>query len=56
MYAYLVAFSAMLFSALSALTLFTAVRHFDPPEAPAPPAARAAQVAASGAVTSHEAA
>jgi hypothetical protein len=29
---YVVAVSAMLFSALSALTLFYAIRHFDPPE------------------------
>jgi hypothetical protein len=29
---YLVAFSAMLFAALSALTLFTFVGHLDPPE------------------------
>jgi hypothetical protein len=33
MLAYLVAISAMLFAGLSALTLFHAVRHFDPPEA-----------------------
>ena len=33
--AYLVAISAMLFSGLSALTLITTVKHFDPPDAPA---------------------
>ena len=32
---YLVAFAAMLFSGLSALTLIFAVNHFDPPETPA---------------------
>jgi hypothetical protein len=32
--AYLVAISAMLFSALSALTLITAVKHLDPPTSP----------------------
>ena len=32
--AYLVAISAMLFSALSALTLINTVRHLDPPDAP----------------------
>jgi hypothetical protein len=29
---YLVAFSAMVFAALSAFTLITTVNHFDPPE------------------------
>lgn len=32
--AYIMAFAAMLFSGLSALALFAAVRRFDPPEAP----------------------
>jgi hypothetical protein len=32
--AYLVAFTAMLISGLSALTLIFAVNHFDPPETP----------------------
>jgi prenyltransferase beta subunit len=32
--AYLVAISAMLFCALSALTLIHTVKHLDPPEAP----------------------
>jgi hypothetical protein len=32
--AYLVAISAMLFSALSALTLINAVKHLDPPAGP----------------------
>jgi hypothetical protein len=31
---YLVAFTAMLISGFSALTLIFAVKHFDPPEAP----------------------
>ncbi len=31
---YLVAFSTMLFAAISALTLSYTVRHFDPPEMP----------------------
>ena len=35
--AYVVAVSAMLFSALSALTLFRTVEHFDPPEASSSP-------------------
>jgi hypothetical protein len=34
---YVVAVCAMLFSGLSALTLFYAVRHFDPPETPRSP-------------------
>lgn len=33
---YLVAFTAMIFSGLSALTLIFAVKHFDPPETPSP--------------------
>jgi hypothetical protein len=41
---YVMSISAMLFSGLSALTLFWAVRHFDPPEADSStePAAKAA--------------
>lgn len=35
---YLVAFSAMLLAAVSAVTLITVVRHFDPPETPPAPA------------------
>jgi hypothetical protein len=35
--AYIMAFAAMGFAALSAKTLFTAVDHFDPPETPAAP-------------------
>jgi len=31
---YLVAFSAMLFAATSAIALFRAIDHFDPPEVP----------------------
>jgi hypothetical protein len=37
---YLVAFGAMLFSAISALTLIYTIGHLDPPEAPQPKAAR----------------
>lgn len=38
--AYLVAISAMLFAALSALALISTVKHLDPPEAPPAPPAR----------------
>jgi hypothetical protein len=37
---YLVAFGAMLFSAISALTLFYTIGRFNPPEAPQSKAAR----------------
>jgi hypothetical protein len=35
--AYVVAFGAMLFAGLSALTLITVVKHLDPPQRPAAP-------------------
>jgi hypothetical protein len=45
--AYVVAVGAMLFAALSALTLMTVVKHLDPPEpADAPPARRPEKIPA----------
>ena len=41
--AYVVAVGAMLFAALSALVLITAVRHLDPPERAAEPPVRVAE-------------
>jgi hypothetical protein len=55
--AYIMAFTAMGFAALSAKTLFTAVDHFDPPETTAAPEPVAASSQGAGkSPVAHEAA